>query len=306
MIISTTAEYIKNSELVAFPTETVYGLGASAFNPEAVKKIFLVKERPAQNPLLIHVSSIDQVKKLVKQLPNAARVLMDKFWPGPLSLVLPASDNIPSVVRGGKASIGLRMPSHPVALALIDAAGPIAAPSANLSGRPSPVTAEHVRTDLDGKIAAVLDAGPTGIGLESTIIDLTGTDYRVLRQGGLPVETLEEVLGRKIETDILQKKAARIKAGTKVIICNNDKDLQNKLSDYSASDNKIAVVCNQATEVNKPNSVTKYYLEERAGNLYTILRDAEDQSIDILLFEPFPKDMAQTVTSLLARIYSRS
>ena len=186
-IITRAAELIRDLQLVAFPTETVYGLGALASSSEAVAKIFEAKGRPAENPLLVHVSKIEQVKELALQIPETASLLMDKFYLGP-SIILPSRNEVPAIVRGGKSSVGLRMPSHPVARALIDQTGPIAAPSANLSGRPSPLTAEHVKADLDGKIAAVLDAGRTGIGLESTIIDLSQDKYKVLRLGGLPLE----------------------------------------------------------------------------------------------------------------------
>ena len=168
-LIAQAAALLKSGQLVAFPTETVYGLGADAYNPEAVKKVFEVKGRPPQSPLLVHVSNLEQVYGLTAEISPLARLLMDRFWPGPLAFILPASARVPAVVLGGKKSVGLRMPSHPVALALIEQAGPIAAPSANLSGRPSPVSAEHVMDDLDGRIAAILDAGSTGFGLESTI-----------------------------------------------------------------------------------------------------------------------------------------
>ena len=182
-----------------FPTETVYGLGADAYNPEAVKKVFEVKGRPPQSPLLVHVSNFRAGLWADRRDFTLAR-LLDRFWPGPLAFILPASARVPAVVLGGKKSVGLRMPSHPVALALIEQAGPIAAPSANLSGRPSPVSAEHVMDDLDGRIAAILDAGSTGFGLESTILDISREKPELVRQGGLPLEELEAVLGFSLET----------------------------------------------------------------------------------------------------------
>lgn len=198
-IIDKAVKLLKESKLVAFPTETVYGLGAVAFDYEAVQKIFAVKGRPSQKPLLVHVNSQKQVESLVKEIPSAARLLMNRFWPGPLSIILPARESIPAIIRGGGNSIGLRMPSHQVARALIEKAGPLAAPSANLSGHPSPITAKQVKGDLGGKIDAILDAGPTRIGIASTIIDLTGKKYRILREGGLPVKVIVEALEKEIE-----------------------------------------------------------------------------------------------------------
>jgi len=198
-IIERAAELIRESQLVAFPTETVYGLGAAAFDPEAAQKIFIAKGRPSQKPLLVHISNREQAASLVEDIPSAAWLLMDKFWPGPLSIILPARESVPAIVRGGGNSVGLRMPAHPVSLALIEKTGPLAAASANISGKPAPVTADQVKEDLCGKIAAVLDAGPTGTGLPSTIIDLTGEEYRILRQGELAVGVLEDVLGEKVK-----------------------------------------------------------------------------------------------------------
>jgi L-threonylcarbamoyladenylate synthase len=196
--ISQAAQLICQGELVAFPTETVYGLGAAALQADAAAKIFAAKGRPAEHPLLVHISQMEQVKMLVTEIPPEARRLMEHFWPGPLSIILPAREEVPEIVRGGSSGVGLRMPSHPVAIALINAAGPMAAPSANLYGRPSPTQADHVRTDLDGRIAAVLDAGETGSGLESTVLDLNH-NFRILRRGGIPVEKIEALLGIRID-----------------------------------------------------------------------------------------------------------
>lgn len=197
-IIDIAADLLKRSELVAFPTETVYGLGAMAFDSQAVEKIYIAKGRPTKKPLLVHISKIEQTEDLVTELNEVAKSMMERFWPGPLSLILPAREGIPAIVTGGESTIGLRMPDHPVALALIDKAGPLAAPSANISGNQSPVTAEQVKADLDGKIAAIIDGGLTGIGLPSTIIDLTGESIRIVRYGGLPLEEIEAFWGAKI------------------------------------------------------------------------------------------------------------
>ncbi len=194
--IAEAAEVIVTGGLVAFPTETVYGLGADALNPEAVQRIFAAKGRPADNPLIVHVADPAEVEGLAAALPDAARLLMARCWPGPLALVLPAAPQVPLVTRGGLGTVAVRMPAHPVALALIRAAGcPIAAPSANRSGRPSPTTAQHVLADLGEVIELVLDGGPTPVGVESTVLDLTTSPPSVLRPGGVAVETLRDLLG---------------------------------------------------------------------------------------------------------------
>ncbi|AEG16922.1 Sua5/YciO/YrdC/YwlC family protein [Desulfofundulus kuznetsovii DSM 6115] len=187
---------LRQGGLVAFPTETVYGLGANALDGLAVARIFEVKGRPQDNPLIVHVADRETACRLVCRVPAGAGKLMDAFWPGPLTLVLPAAPVVPRQVTAGLDSVGIRMPDHQVALALIAAAGvPVAAPSANLSGRPSPTTAGHVLQDLNGRIEVVLDAGPAGVGLESTVLDLTGDVPVILRPGGITREELEKVIG---------------------------------------------------------------------------------------------------------------
>jgi len=191
------AEILRKGGLVAFPTETVYGLGADALNSEAVEKIFIAKGRPVDNPLIVHVANPKDIEPLVRKIPDVATTLMELFWPGPLTLILPKSDLVPSSVSAGLDTVGIRIPAHPVALALLKAARiPIAAPSANLSGRPSPTSAAHVLKDLNGKIDAVIDGGKTSVGLESTVLDITGQVPTILRPGGVTYEQLAEVLGQ--------------------------------------------------------------------------------------------------------------
>lgn len=190
------ADFIKKGGLVAFPTETVYGLGADALNQRAVLALFKAKKRPRDNPPIVHVECIESVYKLVKNIPLKAEKLMKIFWPGPLTLIFKRSEIVPEVTVAGLDTIAVRMPRHSVALALVRESGcPIAAPSANLAGKPSPTTAEHVLDDLDGRIDAILDAGPTNIGVESTVLDLTVDPPQILRPGGTPYEELKRVLG---------------------------------------------------------------------------------------------------------------
>jgi len=193
------AEVLRRGGLVAFPTETVYGLGALIHLREAVRRIFEVKGRPPDNPLIVHISRLDQLYEVAREVPERALKLAEVFWPGPLTLVLPKSASVPSEVTAGLPKVAVRMPAHTVALALIEEAGtPAAAPSANLSGRPSPTSAEHVLKDLGGRIEGVLDAGETLYGVESTIIDLTTSPPILLRPGAMPIEKVEEILGEKV------------------------------------------------------------------------------------------------------------
>lgn len=200
--ISEAAEILKGRGLVAFPTETVYGLGGNGLDKEAAKKIYAAKGRPSDNPLILHVSSIEEVYPLVKALPEKAKKLMEAFWPGPLTLVLLKSDLVPKESTGGLETVALRSPENALTLDLIRACGfPIAGPSANLSGRPSPTEASHVFEDLGGRIEGILEDGAVGIGVESTIVDLSENCPTLLRPGAITIEDLEEVLGEKVAID---------------------------------------------------------------------------------------------------------
>lgn len=189
------AAFIRAGDVVAFPTETVYGLGADVTQAEAIAKIFAAKERPADNPLIAHIADTDQLETLVSKLTPHAKRLIDAFFPGPLTLVLPKLDRIPAIATGGLDTIGVRMPAHPLAQALIRASGtPLVAPSANRSGRPSPTTWHAVAEDLDGRIACILQGEPSHEGLESTVVDCTGDAPLVLRPGIITLEALQQVV----------------------------------------------------------------------------------------------------------------
>ena len=190
------ADLIKNGQLVALPTETVYGLGADGLNPEAVAKIFAAKGRPQDNPLILHVTGMEQVNSLCRDIPESAYALAEKFWPGPLTMVLPARDCVPKCTTAGLPTVAVRCPDCAVTRDVIRLSGaPIAAPSANLSGKPSTTTADHVFHDHNGKIPLIVDGGPCAVGVESTIVDLTEERPRLLRPGGVTPEQLLEVLG---------------------------------------------------------------------------------------------------------------
>lgn len=194
--IRVAAERIRRGELVAFPTETVYGLGANAWDPLAVARVFELKGRPRFDPLIVHIAGGDALEDVARDVPDAARQLMRRFWPGPLSVVLPKKSNVPDIVTAGLPSVAVRCPAHDVALALIRAAGvPIAAPSANRFGAVSPTTAEHVREQFGDELPCVLDAGPCRVGVESTVVSFLGERPTLLRPGGVPLEEIEAVVG---------------------------------------------------------------------------------------------------------------
>ncbi|MBA3051929.1 threonylcarbamoyl-AMP synthase [bacterium] len=194
--IKIAAQSIRKGKLVAFPTETVYGLGADALNAAAVSKIFKAKGRPLNDPLIVHIADKEDIFRLSKDVPGEAAELMKIFWPGPLTLVLKKSGIVPDIVSSGLDTVAVRMPSNPIAFNLIKyALTPVAAPSANLFGRPSPTCAQHVIDDLEGKIDILIDGGKTDIGVESTVIDMTHKPFRVLRPGGISVKELKDALG---------------------------------------------------------------------------------------------------------------
>lgn len=194
--IGEAAEVIRSGGLAAFPTETVYGLGADACNPNASKKIYEAKGRPSDNPLIVHISSFEDLIRIAKAVPHTARLLADAFWPGPLTMIVKKNRAVPDETTGGLDTVAVRMPNHPAALALIRESGClIAAPSANTSGRPSPTLAEHVAEDLNGKIPVILDGGEVGIGIESTIVDLTEEIPLILRPGYITKAMIKEVIG---------------------------------------------------------------------------------------------------------------
>lgn len=199
--IARAAKLLAAGEVVAVPTETVYGLAANAYDETAVRKIFSAKGRPQDNPLIVHIADFRDIYDLVAEVPEAAKKLADAFWPGPLTVILPKSDKIPDAVSAGLATVAVRYPAHPVAQAVIQACGvPLAAPSANRSGSPSPTNAKYVLDDMDGRIPLILDGGGSQVGVESTVVTLATEVPRVLRPGGVTVEQLREVLG-EVEVD---------------------------------------------------------------------------------------------------------
>ncbi|MBT2215321.1 threonylcarbamoyl-AMP synthase [Virgibacillus dakarensis] len=304
--IQEAAALLKNGEAVAFPTETVYGLGADATSETAVAKIFQAKGRPADNPLIAHVATKEQLEKLVSAIPPFVDKLIDAFSPGPLTYVLPSNGRCAENVTAGLSTIGVRMPSHPVAQMLLRECDiPIAAPSANISGKPSPTTAEHVWQDLNGKIAGVLDGGPTGVGLESTVIDCTGEIPIVLRPGGTTSEQLEQVIGRIMVDPALANTDERPKApGMKYrhyapevpmwLVEGSAKELQTVITREQKNYDRIGVMASNETAslVTADQMIAlgaKESLAEIAANLYDALRTFKEGDIDLILCETFPE-----------------
>ena len=304
------AEIIKNGGLVAFPTETVYGLGANGLDENAVPKIYEAKGRPSDNPLILHISEFDEIKNIVKEIPDIAVVLADEFWPGPLTMVFKKSDIVPYRTTGGLESVAVRMPSNKIARELIKTAGvPVAAPSANSSGRPSPTKADHVLSDLDGKIDMVIDGGTVDIGLESTIVDVTGEVPVILRPGFITEEMLSEAIGR-VKTDDAVKNLSP------------DKDVkpkapgmkyrhyapQGKMTIYKGKPEKVVKIINEETAKSEgkktavlaTDETKRYYKadivisvgsredsESIAHNLFDTLRSFDDMGAEIIFSEGF-------------------
>jgi L-threonylcarbamoyladenylate synthase len=314
-VIRIAADTIKKGGLVAFPTETVYGLGADALNPKAVKALFKAKKRPLDNPPIVHVGHIQDVYRLAREVPPKAEKLMEKFWPGPLTLIFKRSEIVPDVTVSGLDTVAVRMPRHKVALALIRESGcPIAAPSANLAGRPSPTTANHVLEDLNGRIDVVLDAGPTNIGVESTVLDLTVEPPQILRPGGTPYEVLREVLGRvelhpvavadkKVHVDRARSpgmKHRHYAPKAKMIVIEGDletvvKKIAELVDHYKQRKMKVGVLATDETITSYKADVVKSMgsrkrLEEIAKNLFRLLREFDSEGVDIIIAEGVPTE----------------
>ena len=304
LTIPEAALLLQNKELVAFPTETVYGLGADATSDEAVAKIFAAKGRPNDNPLIVHIGTLEQLDSVVSEIPDVAKKLMDAFWPGPLTVILPKQTGLSMEVTAGLPSVGVRMPSHPVALALLQAANlPIAAPSANVSGRPSPTTAQHVLEDLDGRIAGIVDGGGAEIGLESTVIDCTVEPPVILRPGGVTKEAIEAIIGL-VNTDEVRKNSdfSPKSPGMKykhyaprapmTIVKGSEAFFQKVIDEAREQGKRVGIL---ATEENKEKYEadvilicgTQQDLASIATKLYDALRSFDQYDIDVIYSESF-------------------
>ena len=316
---------LKEGGLVAFPTETVYGLGGDALNPQSSHKIYEAKGRPSDNPLIVHISKWEDLALIVEDIPEQAKVLAEAFWPGPLTMIFRKSEVVPYETTGGLDTVAVRMPDHEVALALIEAAGGyVAAPSANTSGRPSPTLAKYVMEDMEGRIDMVIDGGDLGIGLESTIVDLTGEVPEILRPGYITGEMLEEKLGN-VETDrtILgtdteaKPKAPGMKyrhyapKGELTLVSGESGDVTDWINKQVLCAREkgltTGVICTEETkagyEADSIKSAGSRSDEiQIARALYRILRELDDEKVDVIFAEAFEaKGMGQAIMNRLLK-----
>lgn len=314
------ANLLANGETVAFPTETVYGLGADATNEAAITKIFVAKGRPQDNPLIAHVATKQQLIALVDDLPDYAEKLVDHFSPGPLTFVLPGNGTCASNVTAGLSTIAVRIPDHPVARALLKACKtPIAAPSANLSGKPSPTTAEHVWEDLKGEIAGLIDGGPTGVGVESTVIDCTQDAPIILRPGGITREQLEAVVDMVEVDPAIANKAEQPKSpGMKYkhyapevplwLIAGSAEKIQAIVDKEQVKGYRIGVLASSETARNvhaKEVIALGKNINEITANLYNGLRTFKKGDVDIIVCEVFSETgIGQAVMNRLKKAAS--
>jgi L-threonylcarbamoyladenylate synthase len=308
--VQAAAAFIKKGGLVAFPTETVYGLGADALNPQAVLALFKAKKRPIDNPPIVHVENINDVYRLATHVPPKAEKLMKKFWPGPLTLVFKHTEIVPDVTVAGLDTIAIRMPQHNVALALIRESNcPIAAPSANLAGKPSPTSAKHVFDDLNGKIDAILDGGSTRIGVESTVLDLSVNPPMVLRPGGTPFEALKEMLGdvklhpfvvaeEELPVGVARSPGMRHRhyaPNAKVILVEGSvaavtAKVKELAASYRLKACKVGVLATDETMAQYKADVVKslgsrFNLPVIAQNLFRLLREFDAEGVDVIVAE---------------------
>ncbi|TJX13396.1 threonylcarbamoyl-AMP synthase [Tissierella creatinini] len=313
-LISEAASLIKEGKLVAFPTETVYGLGANGLDEEAVIKIFEAKGRPQDNPLILHIESIDQLMPLVEYVPEIAYQCIERFWPGPLTMIFKRSSLVPDVISGGLDTVAIRMPENKIARELIRwSKVPIAAPSANLSGKPSPTAAHHVIRDLLGRVDMIIDGGSTGVGLESTVLDLSGDIPMVLRPGGITIEDLKEIIPNvtqdlgtiKESEDIVPKSPGQkyrhyAPLAEMRVYTGDVEDIVKAINlachELKIQGRKIGIMATVETKDRYNLGIivkvvgTREQKETIAANLFDVIRQFDDEDVDIILAEGVETD----------------
>lgn len=316
---------LRQGGLVAFPTETVYGLGGDALNPESSRKIYTAKGRPSDNPLIIHIADIEALPLIVKEVNEKVRKVAESFWPGPLTIILPKSDKVPKETTGGLDTVAVRLPSHPVAQRLIEyAGGYVAAPSANVSGKPSPTLAKYVIEDMDGRIDMIIDGGEVGIGLESTIVDLTVDPPQILRPGYITQEMLNEVLGQvDVDKTILDNssglapKAPGMKyrhyapKGDLTIVTGEALAVVDYINEqalsYEMTGKKVGIIASEEMLRQYRASIVKNIGNRTdeatiARNLYRILREFDEEGAEIIFSEAFDDGgMGQAIMNRLLK-----
>lgn len=326
-LFNSAAKALREGKLVAFPTETVYGLGANALDQQAVKRIYEAKGRPSDNPLIVHIAKASQLNSLIKEIPAPAGALIKAFWPGPLTLVLKKSELVPDIITAGLDTVAVRMPDNPVALRLIEKAGvPVAAPSANLSGRPSPTTYQHVLEDLNGRIEYIINGGPCKIGVESTVLDCTAEKPVILRPGGVTREMLEKIIGQ-VETDAVLQPEAGIRPrspGMKyrhyspraqmIIFEGKSEEIIEKINSLASENRAKGLRTGVLSSMeNKDrykaevvvNIGSLYHLEEVASKLYDALRKFDEEKVDIIYSESFSEEgMGRAIMNRLKKASS--
>lgn len=318
------AKLLQDGELVAIPTETVYGLAANALDSNAVSKIFKAKGRPSDNPLIVHIGSLEQLPSLIHNISSSAKTLIQHFWPGPLTLVFRSSQKVPNIVNAGLTTVAIRYPKHPITTAIINLSGvPLAAPSANISGRPSPTNAKRVFEDLSGRIPLIVDGGSGSVGLESTVVDVTGTIPIILRPGKITQSMMERYVGRvDIDKGILQnnnpkspgmKYAHYCPNATVYIVEGRNEDviqtIDNLIDSPENKNKKIGVMATDES-LNKYNpkaeviSVgSRLNLDTVAHSLFETLRTFDDLGVDIIYSESFPQGKQSDIrTAIMNRL----
>ena len=324
-LIAQAGEILKNGGLVAFPTETVYGLGANALDQEGARKTYEAKGRPSDNPLIVHICDYESLFEIAGDIPECTKVLAERFWPGPLTLIFQKSEKVPYGVTGGLETVAVRMPDHKIALALIAAAGGfVSAPSANTSGRPSPTAAEHVAEDLDGRIDMILDGGNVDIGVESTILDMTVTPPMILRPGAVTKEMLEEVLGEvEVDSTILSAKSEEAPKAPGMKYRHYAPKAQMTLVEGSVHDTirairqlayeadrqgkRVGIIASTETADQYTKGIVKTIGNREnklsvARNLYAVLRRFDEEQVDVIYSEAFPEDgIGQAVMNRLGK-----
>lgn len=324
-LVAEAGNIIKDGGLVAFPTETVYGLGGDALNPESSSKIYAAKGRPSDNPLIVHIAEFEDLQKIVEEVPEQAKKLADRFWPGPLTMIFRKSDIVPTTTTGGLDTVAVRMPVHKTALAFIKAAGGyVAAPSANISGRPSPTTAKYVIEDMDGRIDMIIDGGDSGIGLESTIVDLTGEKPMILRPGYITEAMLADALGEvAVDPTIMDGNCKdRPKApgmryrhyapkGELTIVTGDSEKvvsfINSQAGQAQAIGRKVGVIGTDENlgryRADSVKSVGSRADEDQiAHRLYSILREFDDEDMDVIFSESFDEsNLGQAIMNRLLK-----
>lgn len=284
-------ELLKNGEIVAFPTETVYGLGADAWNPSAIKKVFKQKGRPSDNPLIVHICSAEMVEDFAREIPDGARKLMERFWPGPLTMIFKKKPEVLDIITAGLDSVALRWPKHPLSQELIAQTGPLVAPSANSSGKPSPTKGEHVREDF-GEHFPVIDAGETDIGLESTVLDMSTEPYQIYRPGAISAEEISEIIHKKVAVAKPSTEDTAAKSpGTKYTHYSPHATVKWLEGNPQKAQTNALYLLHSLKLQQSNDNIIEYdgNYQQMAHELYDRFRQADHEKLDTIWIEPLEK-----------------